>query len=114
MDDIVDDDHESLAQQGYSEEDTDCYNPGTTDSIPFSQSELNDLVRDLGLSKESAEVLGSRLKDKYMFAPGTSFSWYRSKEKEFVPFFSQEGDLVFCSDVPGLMARFKIEYAPDE
>ena len=30
----------------------------------FSQFELNDLVRDLGLSKESAEVLASRLKEK--------------------------------------------------
>lgn len=112
--DDIDDDHEPLAQQGDSEEDRDCYDPGTTDPIPFSQSELNDLVRDLGLSKESAEVLGSRLKDKHILAPGTSFSWYRSREKEFVSFFSQEGDLVFCSDVPGLMARFKIEYAPDE
>ena len=96
-----------------SEEDR-CYDPGTTNPIPFSQSELNDLVRDLGLPKDSAEVLGSRLKDKNMLALGTSFSWYRSREKEFVSFFSQEGDLAFCSDVPGLMACFKIEYAPDE
>ena len=92
LDDILDD-HKPLAQQGDSEEDSDCYNPGTT--IPFSQSELNELVRDLGLPKDSAEVLGSRLKDKNMLAPGTSFSWYQSREKEFVSFSSQEGDLVF-------------------
>ena len=49
-----------------------------------------------------------------MLPPGTSFSWYRSREKEFVSFFSQEGNLLFCSDVPGLIACFKIEYAPDE
>ena len=30
----------------------------------FSQSELNDLVRDLSLSKESSELLVSRLKEK--------------------------------------------------
>jgi len=30
----------------------------------FSQSELNDLVRDLGLSKDAAKLLGSRLKIK--------------------------------------------------
>ncbi|GBM36542.1 hypothetical protein AVEN_65075-1 [Araneus ventricosus] len=30
----------------------------------FTQMELNDLVRYLGLSKESAENLGSRLKEK--------------------------------------------------
>ena len=113
LDDILDD-HETLAQQGDSEEDNDCYDPSTTDPIPFSQSELNNLVRELGLTKDSAEVLGSRLKDKDMVAPCTSFPWYRSKEKELISFFSQEGDLVFCSDVSGLMACFKIEYAPDE
>ncbi|GBN41486.1 hypothetical protein AVEN_140491-1 [Araneus ventricosus] len=31
---------------------------------PFYESELNDLVRDLGLSKDGAELLGSRLKNK--------------------------------------------------
>ena len=112
LDDILDD-HETLAQQADSDKDSDCYDPGTTNPIPFSQSELNDLVRDLGLPKDSAEVLGSRLKDKNMLALGTSFSWYQSREKEFVSFFSQ-GDLAFCSDVPGPMACFKIEYAPDE
>ena len=30
----------------------------------FSQPELNDLVRDLGLSKNAAEVLASRLQEK--------------------------------------------------
>ena len=94
LDDILED-HETLAQQGDSEEDSDCYDTGTTDPIPFSQSELNNLVRDLGLPKDSAEVLGSRLKDKNTLAPGTFFSWYRPVEKEFVSFFSQEGDLVF-------------------
>ena len=28
---------------------------------PFSQAQLNDLARDLGLSKESSEILASRL-----------------------------------------------------
>ena len=30
----------------------------------FNQPELNDLVRDLGLSKEAAELLASRLQEK--------------------------------------------------
>ena len=59
---------------------------------PFSQSELNDLVRDLGLSKDAAELLGSRLKNKNLLSPGTSFSWYRHREKEFTQFVSKEGN----------------------
>jgi hypothetical protein len=30
----------------------------------FTQSELNDLVRDLGLPKDLAEILGCRLREK--------------------------------------------------
>ncbi|KRX78477.1 hypothetical protein T06_9138 [Trichinella sp. T6] len=40
----------------------------------FTQCELNDLVRDLGVFKVGAETLGSRLQSKHMFAPGTAVS----------------------------------------
>ncbi|XP_025155992.1 odorant receptor 46a-like [Harpegnathos saltator] len=33
---------------------------------PFNQSALNDLVRDIGLSKESTELPGSRLKERHL------------------------------------------------
>jgi hypothetical protein len=32
---------------------------------------INDLVRDLGLPRDLAEVLGSRLKSKNLVSPGT-------------------------------------------
>lgn len=38
---------------------------------PFKQKELNDLVRDLGLSKDAAELLGSRLKEKNLLDSDT-------------------------------------------
>ncbi|GBM59199.1 hypothetical protein AVEN_171251-1 [Araneus ventricosus] len=37
---------------------------------PFTHSELNDLVRDLNFPKDSSEVLGSRLEEKNLLAPG--------------------------------------------
>lgn len=52
----------------------------------FSQEELNDLVRDLDLPKQSAELLGSRLKSKNLLMEGTSFAWYRHREKDFMSF----------------------------
>ena len=45
------------------------YDPNfVQESVPktFSQSELNDLVLDLSLSKESAELLASRLNEKHL------------------------------------------------
>lgn len=80
------------------------YKPGDSCAPElFSQSELNDLVRDLHLTKENSELLGSRLKEKNLLAAGTSFSWFRYREKNFLPYFSEEGELVFCTDVRGLL-----------
>ena len=42
----------------------------------YSQSELNDLIRDLNLPKQSAEVLASRLQEKHLLKSGTSVSFY--------------------------------------
>ncbi|GBN07240.1 hypothetical protein AVEN_62714-1 [Araneus ventricosus] len=77
----------------------------------FTQSET--LVRDLNLPKDSAEVLGFRLKEKYFLAPGTSFSWFRKRTTVHSVFF-QAVELVYCTDISALIARFKVHYKPDE
>lgn len=85
----------------------------TTENVEpkvFTQIELNDLVRDLGLTKEKAELLGSRLKEKNLLAIGTSIHVYRKREQQFSKYFKQEGDLVYCSDISGLMNEFGIKY----
>ena len=50
---------------------------------PLTQAELNDLTRDLNLSKESAQLLGWCLKEKHLLAPGTTFYLYRNREREY-------------------------------
>ena len=50
--------------------------------VPFTQAELNDLTQDLKLSKDSAQLLGSCLKDKQLLAPETTFYEYRDLERE--------------------------------
>ena len=42
----------------------------------FDQSELNDLVCNLGLSKQLAENLASNLSKKHVLKPGTNVSFY--------------------------------------
>jgi hypothetical protein len=39
----------------------------------FTQSELNDLIRELQLTKEKSELLDSRLREKNMLASGLNF-----------------------------------------
>jgi hypothetical protein len=40
--------------------------------------------------------------------------WQRSREQEFTSYFSQNGDLVYCCDIPGLMQNFGVEYKVNE
>jgi hypothetical protein len=96
-----------------SDQDFQCDTCSTEPEV-LSQSEPHDLIRDLGLPKDSTGVLGSRLKSKNLLSPGTSFSWYRNREKEFIPYVSQDGDLVYCSDVFELMGEFNIQYDVNE
>jgi len=79
----------------------------------FTQSELNDLIRELQLTIENSELLGSRLREKNMLASGVKFSWYRNREKEFRKYYAQEDQLVFCTDIRNLLHQLgEREYDP--
>ncbi|GBM67100.1 hypothetical protein AVEN_67602-1 [Araneus ventricosus] len=71
MDDIRSDseDRDTLPHQDESSSDFSVHEGPQ----PFSQSELNDLVRYLGLSKDGAELLWSRLKNKKKIADTWNF-----------------------------------------
>jgi hypothetical protein len=86
---------------------TECQSPQL-----FTQSELNNVIRDLGLPKEKAELLGSRLKEKNLLAAGTSMYWYRSRsrEQEYTCYFSHDGSLEYICNIPGLMQKFGVKY----
>lgn len=81
----------------------------------FNQTELSDLIRDLRLSKESSELLASRLNDKNLLDNDTKITFYRTREKNFLSFFSHESNLVFCQEVRGLMIKMGLpEYFPSD
>lgn len=75
----------------------------------YTQTELNDLVRSLGLAKDAAEVLASSLREKNLLSKGTKVSYYRDREKDFRKYFEKDetSSLVYCSDVFGLMDELK-------
>ena len=55
----------------FSTDESDGSHRAASAPTKFDQQELNDLVRDLGLPKESAELLASRLKQKDMLEHGS-------------------------------------------
>ena len=71
--------------------------------ILFIQAALNDLFRDLNLPKDKSQLLGSRLKDRNLLVPETTFHWYRHRETKLVEFFSEGKDYVYCSNIYDLI-----------
>ena len=57
---------------------------------PFSQTELNDLVCDLGLSKKAEEIVASRLQAKHLLGDSAKVSYFQKRDKSFAPFFSEQ------------------------
>ena len=50
----------------------------SSSSSTFNQAVLNNLVRDLELSKANSERLASRLKENNALAPGTNIKFFRT------------------------------------
>jgi len=79
----------------------------------LTQGDLNDIVHDLNLSKQQAELLGPRLDGWNILRQDTKVCFYRGGHEEFKDFFSQEGVVVFCN-VCSVMEVLGHEYSPDQ
>ena len=81
----------------------------------FNQPEINDLVRDLGLSKKAAKLLASSLQEKNQLSHTTKVSYYRNREQAFVPFFTEENKFVYCHNISGLLQELGMPlYHPND
>lgn len=82
----------------------------------FTQEELNDLVRDLGLAKDTSEHLTSVLKSKNLLSKGMNVRYYRNREKNFRMYFTkmEKPSLVYCRNINALMNELKPNVYKDE
>ena len=80
----------------------------------ISQGELQDLARDLCLSKEKSELLGSRLKQWNLLQKGANTTIFRKRHLVLAPYFCLEDDICFCKDISSLMLSLDEEYKADE
>ena len=79
----------------------------------ITQQELNDLVRDLNLPKSKSELLGSRLQQWNLLAPGTKVTVYRRRSQLFSNLFSKDGELFYCNDIFELIHTLVGNYDPN-
>jgi hypothetical protein len=63
---ILEDASTNSSDSGGDDEEFQCHTEGQSPQL-FTQSEMNNTIRDLGLSKEKAELLGSRSKKMIFF-----------------------------------------------
>ncbi|KAL4702128.1 hypothetical protein ACJJTC_000132 [Scirpophaga incertulas] len=78
------------------------YIPPSSESHLIQQNELNDLARDLGLSKQQFELLGSRLQEWNLLAQGTTITSFRKRNANFSVFFKIEGPMCVYDNELGL------------
>lgn len=81
----------------------------------MSQSELNDLIRDLRLSKKSAEMMGSRMQQFHFLDDDVSTTAIR-KPKDTLSCFdiNADGKIAYCKDVDGLFQVLGHDHDPNE
>jgi hypothetical protein len=102
-----------LDSPGDVSDDCDFEDPNLQPHFP-NQQELDDLVRDLGLTKSNAELLTSRLKEWNLLDPSCKTSKYRRRHETFSSFYTVSDSLCYCHDVRGLFADIGIDHNPEE
>lgn len=113
----MEEEEEEEISEDENPEDEDFMPDGKTkDPETFSREELNDLIRDLNLPKDGAELLASRLKNKNLLAKKVTAYFYRNREEEFRKFFTKddENSVVYCSNVKGLVDELKPNIYKDD
>ena len=80
----------------------------------LNQSDLDDLIRDLSLSKEKSELLASRLQEWNLLQEGTTISHFRYRHTKLASYYVMENGVCFCTDVNGLMLELGCRHFPDQ
>ena len=96
--------HEAATEVPNEEQDYATYERNASSCEPhlLTQGELNDLVRDLKLSKKQAELLGSRLRGWNLLQKDTKVCFFRSPNyREIV------GELL-------VIPRYGVQYVPQD
>ena len=82
--------------------------------ILFSQEQLNDLIRDLALSKQKSELLASRLQENNLLQKDVLVSLYRKRSTDLSTVFRVDGPLSYCCDITSLFEKLGEDHIASE
>ena len=77
-----------------------------------NHSELDDLIRELGLIKSNAEILTSRLKEWNLLGESCGITIQRERHKIFSQNFTLADKVCCCHDIDGLFKGIGFLYDP--
>ena len=72
------------------------------------QNDINDLIRDLNLTKENGEILTSRLKQWNLLSSDVKITQQRKREHLFSTYFTLINGVCYCHDITGLFEAIDI------
>jgi len=78
----------------------------------ITQEDFDDLIIDLDVPKNKAELLVSILQQWNFLKENVRISEYRKWQNVLVQFYKMEGGLVACTDIDGLMQTLGINHYP--
>ena len=102
--------------ESISLEDIESTYSGTSGNEPhwIMQEDLNDLARDLYLSKQQSGHLASRLKQWNLVQEDVRITSFRNRNKDLASFFDMENKLCYCTNIPGLLTSLDLPYNPSD
>uniref|UniRef100_A0A0L8I169 Uncharacterized protein n=1 Tax=Octopus bimaculoides TaxID=37653 RepID=A0A0L8I169_OCTBM len=80
----------------------------------ITQEDLNDLPRDLYLSKQQSELLASELKQWNLVKADVRITSFRTWNQDFASFFNMENRLFYCTTVSGLFTFLGFPHNPSD
>ena len=100
---------ESDSDPGSLDHDNDInYHECSIEPNCFNQEDLSNLICNLNLSKESAELLASHLKERDFLQAKTNLTFCRNRDAEFLPYFIQYEEIAVCNDIESLLMELGI------
>ena len=80
----------------------------------ITQEDLNDLARDLYLSKQQSELLASRLKQWNLVQEDVRITSFMNRNKDIASFLDRENKLCYCTKIPGFFTSLGLSHNPSD
>ena len=78
------------------------------------QEGLNDLARDLYLSKQQSDLLATRFKQWNLVQEDVRITSFRNRNKDLASFFDMENKLCYCTNIPPLFTSLGLPHNPSD